>query len=140
MDIDNDTNEEIFSRKKAWAELERDHDEVRSDMRTLMRKAPESNEIDNPLLAQRVAPSQPSHSYRVPQDVILEKKHNSEFQNVQRERQASEPAKSRAPTKSGRRDNSESNAGKTREKSGSNQRHLSKDKDEDLSLSSQSKA
>jgi hypothetical protein len=56
LDIDNDTNEDIFNRKKAWAELEREQDEVRSNIRSLMRKAPESNEIENPLLAQRIAP------------------------------------------------------------------------------------
>lgn len=51
LGIDNDTNEEIFNRKKAWAELEREQDEVRSNIRSMMRKAPESNEIENPLLA-----------------------------------------------------------------------------------------
>lgn len=51
LDVDNDTNEEIFSRKKAWADLEREQEAVRSNIRTLMRKAPESTEMENPLLA-----------------------------------------------------------------------------------------
>lgn len=29
LDVDQDTNEELYSRKKAWAELEREQDEVR---------------------------------------------------------------------------------------------------------------
>lgn len=79
LGIDNDTNEEIFTRKKAWAELEREQDDVKSNIKTLMRKAPESNVIENPLLAQRMTPKEPKSAYRVPQDIILEKKHNSEF-------------------------------------------------------------
>jgi hypothetical protein len=75
MDIDNDTNEEIFNRKKAWAELEREQDEVKNNIKSLMRKAPESAEIENPLMAQRMAPAQSKQNYRVPQDVMLEKKH-----------------------------------------------------------------
>ena len=42
INVDNDTNEEIFNRKKAWAELEREQDEVKSNIKSLMRKAPES--------------------------------------------------------------------------------------------------
>lgn len=42
-----------------------------------MRRAPESVEIDNPLLAGRMSnkKSEVASNYRVPQDVILEKKH-----------------------------------------------------------------
>jgi hypothetical protein len=51
MNIDDDTNEEIYNRKQAWAELEREQDEVKNNIKSMMRKAPESEQIDNPLLA-----------------------------------------------------------------------------------------
>ena len=45
-----------------------------------MRKAPESNQIDNPLFAERInGKSKEPINYKVPQDVILEKKHQSQF-------------------------------------------------------------
>jgi len=53
-----------------------------------MRKAPESNEIDNPLFAERIngkGSKQPSN-YKVPQDVILERKHQKQLDEVHRER------------------------------------------------------
>ena len=53
-----------------------------------MRKAPESNEIDNPLFAERIngkGSKQPSN-YKVPQDVILEKKHQKQLDDFNRER------------------------------------------------------
>ena len=140
LGIDNDTNEEIFSRKKAWAELEREQDEVKSNIKSLMRKAPESSEIENPLLAQRMAPNQSNSSYRVPQDVMLEKKHSTEFQNVKRDHQAAEPkSKSKEPaTKAGRRDAGDS---LNRQSRGKSDQRLSKERsNEDLSASSQSKA
>ena len=79
LDVDNDTTDQLYQRKKAWAELEREQDEVKSNIKSLMRKAPESNEIDNPLFAERVTgkKSTQASNYKVPQDVILEKKHQS---------------------------------------------------------------
>lgn len=73
-DRDGDNGDDILERKKAWAELEREQDEVKSNIRSLMRKAPESKEMENPLLAERVIQKrEPSaSSYRVPQDIILE--------------------------------------------------------------------
>jgi archaellum component FlaC len=55
LDVDNDLGDEIFARKKAWAELEREQNEVKSNIKSLMRKAPESVEMDNPLLAGRMS-------------------------------------------------------------------------------------
>lgn len=85
LDVDNDVGDEIFARKKAWAELEREQDEVKSNIKSLMRKAPESVEMDNPLLAGRMSnkTSQQASNYRVPQDVILEKKHQSQMEDIQ---------------------------------------------------------
>lgn len=51
LDIDNDLNEQLFNRKKAWADLEREGDEVKSNIKGLLRKTPQSTEIDNPLLS-----------------------------------------------------------------------------------------
>lgn len=84
MDIDNDVGDEIFARKKAWAELEREQDEVKGNIKSLMRRAPESVEMDNPLLAGRMSnkPTQQASNYRVPSDVILEKKHQAQMDDL----------------------------------------------------------
>jgi len=61
LDIDNDLNDELYSRKKAWADLEREGNEVKANIKGLLRKQPQSTEIDNPLLADVVrVKSQPS--------------------------------------------------------------------------------
>ena len=76
LDVDNDTTDQLYQRKKAWAELDREQDEVKHNIKSLMRKAPESNQIDNPLFAERInGKGQEPSNYRVPQDVILERKH-----------------------------------------------------------------
>ena len=48
---------------------------MKGSIKTLMRKAPESTEIHNPLLADRVSSKAGPSNYKVPQDVILENKH-----------------------------------------------------------------
>lgn len=73
----------MYNRKKAWAELEREQDEVKHNIKSLMRRAPESTEIDNPLFADRISKKEPQ-SYRVPQDVILETKHKEQLDQVKR--------------------------------------------------------
>lgn len=75
LDIDNDTNEQLFQRKKAWADLEREQEDVKSNIKTLMRRDPGSTEIENPLFADRVNRKTTASNYKVPQDVILEEKH-----------------------------------------------------------------
>lgn len=45
-----------------------------------MRRAPESTEIDNPLLAERVSSKSGPSNYKVPQDVILETKHKQQME------------------------------------------------------------
>lgn len=57
---------------------------MKSNIRSLMRKAPESKEMDNPLLAERVTQKREpnSSSYRVPQDIILEQQHEREMDNL----------------------------------------------------------
>lgn len=157
LDIDNETGEEIFARKRAWAELEKEQDEVKSNIKSLMRKAPESVEIDNPMLAERIGNNhskQPAN-YRVPQDVILEKKHQKQLEDIKRDQPSSSsdyaaktkqaPAKAATETKPGRNKFSEPSGQLDRD---SSQEHLYHTKDkltkdrsnEDLSLSSQSKA
>lgn len=81
FNIDNDTHTDLYNRKKAWAELEREQDEVKNNIKSLMRRAPESNEIENPLLAERISPKKPDTNYKVPQDVLLEAKHKQTFDN-----------------------------------------------------------
>lgn len=84
LDVDNDTNEELYQRKKAWADLEREQDEVKQNIKAMMRRAPQSTEIDNPLSAGIVSLKDPaSTNYRVPQDVILEQKHARQFEDLQ---------------------------------------------------------
>lgn len=74
MDLDNDLNDEIFKRKQAWAELEKEQEDVKSGIKNLMRRAPESAVIDNPLMADRVGSKIQETNYRVPQDVTHEKR------------------------------------------------------------------
>jgi hypothetical protein len=82
LDIDNDTNEQLFQRKKAWADLEREQEDVKSNIKTLMRRDPGSTEIENPLFADRVNRKTTASNYKVPQDVILEEKHQKQMNNI----------------------------------------------------------
>jgi hypothetical protein len=54
LNIDNDTSEQIFERKKAIAELEKEQEDIKGNIKSLMRRAPESMVIDDPLYAERV--------------------------------------------------------------------------------------
>ena len=77
IDVDNDTHDDLYQRQKAWAELEREQDEVKQNIKSLMRRAPQSTEIDNPLSGGVISVKNPTTSnYKVPQDVMLEKKHS----------------------------------------------------------------
>ena len=77
LDVDNDVTEELYARKKAWADLEREQEDVKQNIKSLMRRAPQSAEIDNPLAAGIVSTkNQGDSNYRVPQDVMLERKHS----------------------------------------------------------------
>ena len=140
LDIDNDTGVDLYARKKAWAELEKEQDEVKSNIKSLMRKAPESTEIDNPLLAERMSNktyAKPSN-YKVPQDVILEKKHQKQMSEIQEtshrpKSKSNEPKKTKS---SSYNDDKDTHLIKTKSKE-----RLNRDKsNEDLSMSSQSKA
>ena len=51
LDIDSDG---ILQRKRAWAELEREQEEVKRNIKNLVRTAPESRVMEDPLLADRV--------------------------------------------------------------------------------------
>lgn len=55
LDADEDSeNEGILKRKQAWAELEREQEEIKRNIKSLMKTDPESRAIDNPMLAERV--------------------------------------------------------------------------------------
>ena len=47
-------NEEILARKQAWAELEREQNEVKRNIKSLMKMEPSTRMIDDPGLADRV--------------------------------------------------------------------------------------
>lgn len=47
-------DEDILERKKAVADLEREHNEVKRNIKSLMRLEPSSRVIDDPSLADRV--------------------------------------------------------------------------------------
>jgi hypothetical protein len=47
-------NDELLKRKKAWAELEREQDEVKRNIKSILKTAPESRVMDDPILAERV--------------------------------------------------------------------------------------
>lgn len=91
-------SDELYQRKKAWAELEREGEEVKHNIKSLMRKEPQSTEISNPLLSDVVRPkAQPAGAYRVPQDVMLEEKHGKQFSNFSAEAIAAREAKASSP-------------------------------------------
>lgn len=50
----------------------------------MMRKAPESEKIDNPLMAQRMNPSSSKQEYKVPQDITRENKHKRQLEEVKK--------------------------------------------------------
>jgi hypothetical protein len=52
--VDSDSNEELLKRKRAWAELEREQDEVKRNIKSILKTAPESRVMDDPILADRV--------------------------------------------------------------------------------------
>ena len=47
-------SEGILKRRQAWAELEREQEEIKRNIKSLMKTAPESRAIDDPMLADRV--------------------------------------------------------------------------------------
>ena len=51
---DMEGSEEILKRKKAWAELEREQDEIKKNIKSLMKTKPESRAMDDPIMAERV--------------------------------------------------------------------------------------
>jgi cell division protein FtsB len=53
MDDSDESDGGIIERKKAWAELEREQDEVKRNIKSLMRTNPESRVMDDPMLAER---------------------------------------------------------------------------------------
>ncbi len=67
-----DSNEDLLKRKRAWAELEREQDEVKRNIKSILKTAPESRVMEDPILADRVrgvryAPQQYDHEERVNQ-------------------------------------------------------------------------
>ena len=47
--------EEILERKKAWAELEREQNEVKRNIKSLMKFEPSTRAIDDPSMADRIS-------------------------------------------------------------------------------------
>jgi hypothetical protein len=43
-----------LKRKRAWAELEREQDEVKRNIKSILKTAPESRVMEDPILAERV--------------------------------------------------------------------------------------
>ena len=44
----------MIKRKRAWAELEREQDEVKRSIKSILKTAPESRVMEDPILAERV--------------------------------------------------------------------------------------
>jgi hypothetical protein len=53
-DSDQAQNEDLLKRKRAWAELEREQDEVKRNIKSILKTAPESRVMDDPIMADRV--------------------------------------------------------------------------------------
>jgi hypothetical protein len=54
-----DGNGELIKRKQAWAELEREQDEVKRSIKSILKTAPESRVMEDPILAERVRSAKP---------------------------------------------------------------------------------
>ena len=70
--------EEIVERKKAWADLEREQNEVKRNIKSLMKLEPGSRVIDDPSIADRVSGvrMQPS-KYEAAEDIATDKRMGS---------------------------------------------------------------
>ena len=67
--------EEILERKKAWAELEREQNEVKRNIKSLMRFEPGTRVIDDAGLAERVTGVRMTpQSYETAEDLATEKR------------------------------------------------------------------
>ena len=68
-------SEEILERKKAWAELEREQNEVKRNIKSLMRFEPGTRVIDDPGLADRVTGVRMApQSYETAEDLATQKR------------------------------------------------------------------
>ena len=75
-------SEEILERKKAWAELEREQNDVRRNIKSLMKFEPSTRVIDEPSLAERITNvRQQPMSYETAEDLATEKRMQSQFGN-----------------------------------------------------------
>ena len=80
--VDEDLTDEMYQRKKAWADLEREGDEIKHNIKSLMRRDPKSTKIDNPALVGGVSLKKAYEGgtvYRVPQDIVLEQRHGAQL-------------------------------------------------------------
>ena len=51
---DDASNEDLLKRKRAWADLEREQEEVKRNIKSILKTAPESRVMDDPIMADRV--------------------------------------------------------------------------------------
>lgn len=93
--------EDILERKKAWAELEREQNEVKRNIKSLMRFEPGTRVIDDPSLAERVSSVRMvPQKYETAEDLATEKRMESQFHsNAGKAASPAQPSsKSRATT------------------------------------------
>jgi len=93
-------SEEILERKKAWAELEREQNEVKRNIKSLMKFEPGTRVIDDPSLAERIkgVRSQPQ-SYETAEDLATEQRMQAHFGSAAGK--AASPAQPAAKSKVG---------------------------------------
>ena len=73
---------ELIERKKAQADLEREHGEVKRNIKSLMRLEPGSRVIDDPALADRVSGTRlHPQKYETAEDIATEKRMTSLLDN-----------------------------------------------------------
>lgn len=53
-DSDDASTEDLLKRKRAWADLEREQEEVKRNIKSILKTAPESRVMDDPIMAERV--------------------------------------------------------------------------------------
>ena len=95
-DDNGDASEEILKRKKAWAELEREQDEVKRSIKSLLKTKPESRVMDDPILAERVRSSAYKPQKYDQEDIIIDESRNKALKE---EVKRLEPSKERSSKK-----------------------------------------
>lgn len=93
-------DDEIAKRKQAWAELEREQAEIKRNIKSLMKMAPEARVTDDPMLADRVRNVRyEPQKYNYDDEDKETKKQNKLKEDLKKEEKPSSKTKQESPKK-----------------------------------------